>query len=305
MKFQHLLDILFILLQGVRVTASDLAKRLNISVRTVFRYMDELSVAGIPVIMTKGKGGGIELIPQYRLPAGYFTLNEYTALESAAKAMLMQTQDPALFSAIEKLHATVRPSVPETICGNILVDESNWGDRGAMTKAIKDCEKAVNESLRIVINYMSREGEGTTRTVDPHIMILKHGVWYIYAYCHMKNAYRTFKIGRIKEIRFTGEKFVKARLTTADIPLDFWYDESVLTEITLEMEKKVMPLVEDWLSVTTMQDRGDKIRAYVKLPENDETINKILSFGGDVRVLTPTRLRKKIKDAAYRVYSTF
>ena len=158
-----------------------------------------MSAAGIPIEVTRGRYGGISISDAYRLPAGYLSSEEYDSACNALRAWAAQVNDDAALSALEKIERQKKNDRRElTVTGNIIVDGGVWGDRGAFSDKMKACEKAVDECESIRIDYIARDGEHSTRIIDPHVLILKRNVWYVYAYCHSKGDWRTFKIGRIK-----------------------------------------------------------------------------------------------------------
>lgn len=305
MKYQIMVKMLMILLSRRKTTANELAQRFNISVRTVYRYVEELNVSGIPVDVTRGRYGGLSIADTFKLPVGYFTKGEYDAAIKAISAMLTQVNDENMASALEKLTRQMKNERRETsVCGNIIVDGSAWCEDRRFSDKMQLCERAVNEGLRLDIDYISRSGEHSRRIIDPHVLIFKNNVWYVYAFCHSKQDYRTFKIGRIKHASLTGETFTKKQFKREEIPLDFADLQKEKIFITLKIEKNALPDVEEWLGVDAVEPRGDGIYAEVLLPDDCGLINKILSFGGGVTVVEPEELKNKVKNAAKALYES-
>lgn len=301
MKYQNLIDMLTILLTRKSVTAGELAERYDISTRSVYRYVEDLIVAGVPVETTRGRYGGFYIPETYRLPSGYFTPDEYTAAINALTAMNDQINDQHTQSALKKLQSSSRGARTEFISGNIIVDCGSWGDQVKFSDKMNVCEKAVNEQRCIIIDYISRDGEHSKRVIDPHVLILKHGVWYVYAFCHTKQQFRTFKIGRIKRVEYTGEKFEKKKFSRDDIPLDFYYDDTDLLDVVLSIEGDRLPDVEEWLGIDNIEARDGGLVACVKLPNDEMLVDKILSYGGAVKVVEPAQLKRRVRRAAQKI----
>ena len=110
MKTQTLIGILFTLLDRQRVSAGELAQKYGCSERSIFRYIDELTCAGIPIDVVRGANGGICISDAFKLPRGLLTREEGLRLSEAIKAMCEQLRDPALLSAAKKFTAVRRPS---------------------------------------------------------------------------------------------------------------------------------------------------------------------------------------------------
>lgn len=303
MKYQIMIKILMVLLARRKTTAGELAARFDISVRSVYRYVEELSVSGVPVDVLRGRYGGITIADTFRLPAGFFTREEYASAINALHAFAAQVNDQAAVSALEKLERQQKLDKRElTVTGNIIVDGDAWGDMGKFSEKMRICERAVNECLCLGIDYISRDGEHSKRVIDPHVLIYKRNVWYVYAFCHTKQDWRTFKIGRIRQARFTDATFEKKPIRKDEIPLDFTYTADQLTDVELEISKDALADAEEWLGVDNIEPQGTALVARVRLPDDGSLVNKILGFGGGVKVLAPDGLKESVKAAAQKIY---
>lgn len=305
MKYQIMIKILMLLLSRRKVCAREIAERYEISVRSVYRYIEELCVAGIPIDVARGRYGGLTIADTYRLPVGYFTKDEYTAAVNALTAMSSQVSDEAVLTALEKLQRQIKSERADTsVSGGIIVDGGTWGDTKKFSDKMAVCERAVNESLCLDIDYISRSGEHSRRIIDPHVLIFKQNVWYVYAFCHTKQSFRTFKIGRIKSARFTGKTFEKREISREEIPLNFGYRSEELIELVLEIDKEKLPDAEEWIGIDNIEPRGKKFVAEVSVPDDDGLVSKILGFGGGVKVVSPAALREKVIAAAKNIIAT-
>lgn len=302
MKYQVMLKMLIMLTSKRQVTAKEIADRFEISQRSVYRYVEELNVSGVPVDVVRGRYGGIFIADTYRLPSGYFTRGEYDAVINALEAMGGQINDDNVTSALEKLARRRKEDKRElSVCGNIIVDGGSWADMGSFSEKMRVCEQAVKDSLSLDIDYISRDGEHSRRVIDPHVLIFKQNVWYVYAFCHSRQEFRTFKIGRIKLARFTGGKFEKKEISREDIPLNFEYSSEQLTEVTIEIKKDALADVEELIGVDNIEPKGNALIATVALPDDETLVEKILSYGGKVKVIAPTSLKERVKKAALAI----
>ncbi|MDE5789294.1 MAG: YafY family transcriptional regulator [Clostridia bacterium] len=302
MKYQIMIKMLMLLTSRRKVTAAEIADRFEISVRSVYRYVEELNVAGVPIDVVRGRSGGIYIADTFKLPSGYFTRGEYAATVNALTAMSSTMDDEDIISALEKLQRQQKADKRElSVCGNIIVDGGAWADLGKFPQKMKVCEQAVRDSMCLEIDYISRDGEHSRRVIDPHVLILKQNVWYIYAFCHTRQDFRTFKIGRIKGARFTGRNFVKKEITKDEIPLNFEYTSEQLIPVTLEIKKDALADVEEWLGVDNIEPRGNGLVATVSLPDDEMLVDKILGYGGKVKVLSPLPLKEKVRAAALAI----
>lgn len=304
MKYQIMIDIMMLLLSKRKLNAQEIANRYDISQRSVYRYVNELSLCGVPVAVSRGRYGGISIADTFRLPSNFFTPEEYDATVNALNAMSSQVSDKNVLSALEKLQSQQKADKrASNVCGNIIVDGGTWGDSKKFSDKMRVCERAVNEKKSLLIDYISREGEHTKRVIDPYVLIFKQNVWYVYAFCHTKQTFRTFKIGRIKQASFTGNTFERKEITRDEINLNFYYNSVTMVDVTLEIEKAALPDAEEWLGMDNIEPRGNAFIAHVTAPDDGGLVNQILSYGGAVKVLEPLDLREKVRAAAQKILS--
>ncbi len=302
MKYEIMFRIMMRLLQKRKITAREIAERYEVSVRSVYRYIEELIVCGVPIDVERGRYGGITIADTFRLPVGYFTKEEYAATVNALTAMSSQISDASIISAIEKLQSTQKNERRDlSVCGNIIVDGGAWGDGNKFSDKMFVCEQAVNERKSLLIDYISREGEHSKRVIDPHVLIFKQNVWYVYAFCHTKQEFRTFKIGRIRFATFTGAQFEKREISRDELNFGLSYSDKQMLNVTLEIEKSSLADAEEWLGVDNIEPRGESFVASMQLPDDNVLVNKILSYGGAVKVLDPPLLKERVKAAAKKI----
>ena len=302
MKYETMIKMLMYLLQKRKITARELAEKYDVSVRSIYRYVEELIISGVPIDIERGRYGGLTIADTYRLPTGYFTRGEYTATINALDAMASQISDENLIAAREKLESRQKSERSEmSVCGNIIVDGGTWGDGKKFTEKMQVCEQAVNECRSIIIEYISREGKKSRRTIDPYVLIYKQNVWYVYAFCHTKQEFRTFKIGRIKYATFTDRTFEKKQFTRDDIDLNFYYNVEELIDVTFKIEKNSLADAEEWLGIENIEPYGNAFIAHASLPDDDLLVNKILSYGGAVTVTAPQELKERVALTAQKI----
>ena len=177
MKYNIMLKILMLLLRKRKVTAAELARKYEISVRSIYRYVEELITCGVPINVERGRYGGLTIADTYLLPTGYFTKEEFEVTINALDAMASQINDENVISAREKLECKQKTERRETsVCGNIIVDGGTWADSKKFYDKMKVCEQSVNSCSALLIDYISREGEHSKRVIEPHVLIFKQNV---------------------------------------------------------------------------------------------------------------------------------
>ncbi|MBQ9118395.1 MAG: YafY family transcriptional regulator [Clostridia bacterium] len=299
MKFSTLLDVLMDVLQKRKVTASELAEKYETSTRTIYRYVDELSFS-VPIYVKRGRGGGICISDNYRLPVGFMNQTEYTAAIEALDATYAQLPEERFLSAKKKLTASRKPLSADTAfvggeSSTLLIDGGTWGDTQKFADKMRYISDCIHRAQTVEIEYRDRAGVASRRKIQPHLLILKQNVWYVYAYCLKQKDFRLFRLGRIYATFATGETFTRKAFKKEDLPLHFWVDESEAIDVRLQVDETALLDVQDWLGVENVKQSGEKWTANVRLPNDGALPKKIIGFGAGVTVLSPQSLKDKIK----------
>ena len=301
MKFMILIDILFELLAKRKITARYIADKHEISIRTVYRYIDTLSM-NLPVYVRRGRNGGICISDNYKLPKGFMTEEEYDAAIEALSAMYSQLPEERFLAAKRKLSAQVKTEMRDLTLsgelGTILIDSGSWGDTRKFSDKIRLFEECIREKLVLEIRYQSRVGEKTERKIEPHVLVFKQGVWYVYAFCRKQRAFRLFRLGRITSTFLTDEKFIRRPFKREDIPLNYWTSETDSLDVLFEISESAFADAQDWLGVETLSQRNGKWYAEATLPNDEALIRKIVGLGSGLKVLSPAELQTRVKAMA-------
>lgn len=306
MKYQIMIGILFTLLAKRRVSAGELAGKYDVSVRSIYRYIDEMTIAGIPIDVARGSRGGIFISDAYKLPKGMMTKEEYAQAIDAMLAINEQLKNPVLRSAIEKLSAQVKSEKFDiSLSGNILVDSGTWGDERKFSEKLALMERAIQNREVLEIDYTDRSGERTKRVILPHLLVHKQNIWYVYAYCKMRGAFRLFKLGRIRSVMRTEEIFERIPFSREDIPLSFWTNAENIIEARFEISPDTLPFAEEWLGVDNVLKENGKFFADIFLPDDDSLVGKILSAGAGFRVLSPLSLAERVQKEAKKIADSY
>ncbi len=305
MKFSILLEMVFDLLAKRKVTATYFAEKFGLSVRTVYRYVDDLSLAGLPIQVLRGREGGIYISDSYKLPKGFMTREEYEAAINALEIIYAQLPEDRFLDAKRKLSAQVKSEMRDfslsAEIGSILVDGGTWGDSGTFADKLHLLEEAIKERTALEVEYQSRDGEKTGRRIEPHVLVYKQGVWYLYAFCHKQRAFRLFRVGRILSTVKTDEHFVKRTFSRDEIPLNFSTMETDFIDVRLQIDESAFADVQDWLGAENLRQVDGVWQANVSLPNDDTLVRKILGMGTSVQVLSPTPLREKVAATAAKI----
>lgn len=291
MQINRLFEIVYILLNKKTTTAKELAERFEVSVRTIYRDIDTLSSAGIPIYASQGKGGGISLLDDYILNKSVLSENEQNEILFALQSLTV-TQNPETDKVLSKLSNLFNKNKVNWI----EVDLSPWGSDKNKTCEFTILKNAILNHQVIEFNYFNTSGEKSSRKVEPIKLSFKVNAWYLQGFCLSKNANRTFKISRMSNVQITPEIFTdrlqKELLeNTKEQKSQKWID--VQLKISPHGAYRVFDEFDE-KEITKNQDGSFMIET--ALPESEWLFSYILSFGTDIEVLTPQKIREMIRN---------
>ena len=296
MKYQMMLKILFLLLSRDRVSAKFIANRFDLSLRTVYRYIDELSLSDVPIYNIRGRNGGYTIADTFKLPAGYLTDEEIDAICSTLIELNKNLSSSIIETAVYKIKAISKNKAltPAISFSNLIIDGSTWGGQSDYGESLKLLQDAIESKRQLSVTYHNRNGEDTERIVDVHTLVLKQGLWYFYGYCHLRKEFRLFKVGRIQKAKLLEQTFERREIENIEKVLSTSSNE-VFEDVDLIINKSVVDDVVEWLGVQSVHKiGGGKITASFKAPINDYLVGKLLSFGGKVKVEAPLKLKNML-----------
>ncbi|WP_291649997.1 YafY family protein [Clostridium sp.] len=288
MKGNRLFEIIYILLDKKNVTAKELAEHFEVSQRTIYRDIEDLSQSGVPIYMTKGKGGGISLLSD-------FILN---------KAILSQEEKKEILAAMQGLNAVnksefngVSSKLSSFLGGDnenwIEVDFSNWDKNNTLGEKFTTIKNSIINKNLISFEYFNSNGKLLERIVEPLKLVFKGQGWYLYAYCREREDNRFFKLTRMSNINIILENFNRT------VPNKIFSEEDTgyyneLIHLKLRIDKKLAFRIYDEFHNYSLDDNGDFI-VNLDFPSGDWLFGYLMSFGEYIEVLEPLNIRDEIK----------
>lgn len=297
MKIQRLFEIVYILLDRKIVTAKELSEHFEVSVRTIYRDVEVLSEAGIPVYMSKGKGGGISLLPGFILDKTMITEEEKGEILSSLKAIsaVDLSADNNADSVLRKLGSLFGRADVDWI----EVDFSSWSDGEREAELFAKIKEAVIAKKIVHFSYVSVKGGESERIVEPLKLVYKGESWYLYGYCRKREDCRFFKLTRIHDFSVTKERFT--RLCPGNVlkkQKGKNYAEPV--KMKLKIGKEMAFRVYDEYEKYTHLDDGDFL-IETEFPNHEWAIYYVLGYGGNCEVLEPESVREQVKREVWRI----
>lgn len=287
MQINRLFEIVYILLERKTITAKELAERFEVSTRTIYRDIEILSQAKIPVYANKGNGGGIGLLEDYVLDKSVLSEEEQNQILFTLQSMeKISNQDEK--NILEKMSSIFNKSKTNWID----VDFSDWGTNGEQDQTFNLIRNAILKHNVIEFVYYNSYGEEKKRQAEPLQIYFKDKSWYLKAYCRLKQDYRLFKISRMKDIKLLNETFERELPQIKENKFDYKTIQLEL-EISKDMSYRVY---DEFKREDIIKNKNGDFIVKVEFPENDWVYGYILSFGENIKVLSPGYVKSIIKE---------
>jgi predicted DNA-binding transcriptional regulator YafY len=294
MRVDRLLSILLIISNKGLVTGKELAEHFEISLRTIYRDIDMLCEAGIPVASEGGKGGGFYLMEGYAIDKLHFKKDEIKTLNVMLENMKLLFGKNSQFSEILlKLKNTLMTNKEED---SLFINMSHFSMEEELKNYLNLINKGIEESRLLEFIYINRKIEQSHRTAEPVQLAFTSGNWHVIAFCRNRNEYRKFKLLRIRDLKLGGN-FTKRKESNEEISKifeDSYKNNSVM--VKLKFTDKIGEQLKEYFSKDKIRKNDDGSFIVEEIyPREEGLIKFILSFGLDCEVLGPDFLRQEIK----------
>jgi predicted DNA-binding transcriptional regulator YafY len=301
MKTNRLLEITLILLNKSTVTARELADRFDVSTRTIYRDIDELSAAGVPVYTNKGSGGGIALLEDYSLNKAMLTEHERDSLLLALKT-LQATKYPEIEGILEKIGAVFKKAAAANW---VHIDFSPWGSGPNEENKFLDIKRAILECKVVAFDYINADGVLSRRNIEPMQLTFKSQAWYVWGYCRTRRDFRTFRISRIRNMVVMNEDFVRRPLERAkDEEPAAPYRKNVTLKLRFQPED-LYRVYDDYDQDRITRNADGTYDVTMTFPEDEWVYGYIMSFGDRVEVLDPPHIRHIVRERMRKALKNF
>lgn len=307
MKIERLLAIIVLLLNRRRMTARELAERFEVSVRTIYRDIQTLNGAGIPVCSSQGHEGGISISENYTLSRQLLSLDDMLNIITMLKGVNGTLQNPDVERVIEKITALIPQEEESRYCNHMesfVVDITAWGMQERIAASLKIVHCAITDSLCTDFTYTDANGQKTRRKVEPHTLVFKNFGWYLLAFCRIRDDFRIFRLSRIRDLQSSSEHFL--RRECPDLQEIMTWKERPVVELKLRFNSAIRIKVEDYFAEEQLTIQSDgSILATFEMPEDDWILSFLLSFGSDVEVLSPQHWRELVQKKCTEIQNLY
>ena len=299
MKYTILLCILSDLLEHRHLTAGYLSEKYEISPRTVYRYVEILSAA-LPVQVKRGRGGGVSLSESYKLPAGYLSKAEFERVITALSQAYSDSLDEEFLAVKRKIAAQMKTETRTPACVGSAQDifVLNELTRGMKEKA-RVLEECIRDRMVTKVEYLHESQEKIQDRIEPHAIVFRENVGYVYAFSYKNRDFIFLPLGRIFTLVRTNERFAKRPIPPSSL-LDSPNVENPVF-VRLKIPQNALTKAQDKLGIETLREKEGEYFADISFPDEDTALYSLLTFGGGAEILSPSSLRSRLRELAQEI----
>lgn len=307
MKIDRLIAIIMILLEHEKVRVKDLAARFEVSSRTIYRDLDTINQAGIPILTTSGPGGGVEILATYKFEKRLFSTADIITLLMGLGSIQCNASSSEMINTLAKVKAMIPPTQQKQFeyhANQIKIDATPWLYTDEVADLIALIKSALAVQQLLQFEYRDIRNKTSVRQVEPYRLLLKGEDWYLQGYCLERADFRTFKLLRMQAVCVLPQKFelredFLLRLNSAHF-------NNQLHDVSLRLHISIKDaIVSRFGGGVLTPDGADYYIAKVKMPIDDLACNYLLSFGNKIKCMAPESLRVLLKQVLAELYQSY
>ncbi|WP_068497815.1 helix-turn-helix transcriptional regulator [Paenibacillus kribbensis] len=302
MKIDRLLSIVMLLLERDRVSSSKLAEMFEVTPRTIFRDIETINKAGIPIITYPGASGGIGIMEKYKIQKKIFTVADITALLLGLNGLHASMSSEEILNTIAKVKSLVSEEQLRFVESKMAIDPSPWFGKATIRPNFEQLQTALLRNLLISFNYLDQFDQLTQHKVEPYRLVLKDASWYLQAYCTTRQGFRMFRLSCMSSLTLHNEHF--SPKSFAFEPWDSTEKEQVILKLLIDESLRMY--MEGYCGKENIKPYKDnKLVAFFPFIENDYGYGHLLSFGDKCECLEPEHVRQEIYNRLQRSISKY
>ena len=303
MQIDQLFEFVYILIDKKQVTAKEMSKRFGVSTRTIYRWIEALSLSGIPVYSLKGRSGGIAISENYKLDKTLLSEEERLAIVSSVKALESLSGNPASLvnanlKAAEKLSHIVQSDTDW-----LEVDFAPWSPEGSEVRNLfGTLRDSILKKRQISFDYFTGDGRSEKRMVHPWKLIFRGQSWYLHGWCTSRKAERFFKLTRMRNLVLTSKSANITRSEAVAEPAQLPEYSAPLIQIKAKItEEKLSYLMDSFICSEIKTQKNGCVNVTFTAPDTSWLCEILLSFGPQIKIQSPARLKNKIAEMAEKI----
>lgn len=287
------------------VSARELAERFEVSVRTIVRDMETLSIAGIPVSSSTGASGGYEILDTFKLNKQITTMEDYLFIITALKGMCSAYDNKKINTTLEKLLTAGHYKDEEQ---RVFIDFGVVSEGKNIPGFVREIEEAIHNKSIVEFDYTDSTGQKSHRAVEPLALNYRWYAWYLLAYCTCKNDYRLFKLNRLNDLIVTDKPINYEHGNVPELLEKQWSNDTrryIPMKLLCKAEARV-PVMEYMKGkIVEERENGDFVMDTYVIENERIWFSMLLGLGDSVEVLEPREIIDKIKEKTLQIQNLY
>jgi predicted DNA-binding transcriptional regulator YafY len=296
LKIDRLLSIIMVLIEQNKISASKLAEMFEVTPRTIYRDIETIQAAGVPIVTYTGTNGGIGILENYKIDKKFFTKEDMITIMTGLGSISSSVTNSGLNKVLTKLQSLIPEDHTQEIklkSGQVVIDLTTWSGNKKLQANLIKIKEALNQRKYLIFKYLDGNGKSTERKVEPYQLLWKEEKWYINSYCTMRNDFRLFKLSRISYLKVLDETFSLREFDMEELRMN-WSEKRILNIKLLadvSLKEKILERCEEE-NITYC----GKNKMIVEFPfvDDDFGYELLLSFGNKCECLEPVEIREKL-----------
>ena len=300
MKIDRLIGILSILLQEEKTTAPELAKRFEVSRRTINRDIEDLCKAGIPIRTAQGSGGGISIMDGYRMDRTILTSKDMQMILAGLRSLDSVSGSQYYGQLMEKIQI----GSSKFISGrdSMLIDLSSWY-KGSLAPKIEVIQSAIENRHFIQFKYYAPSGE-SMRRIEPYYLVFQWSSWYVWGWCLDREDYRLFKLNRMERVVETEQGFMCRDVPMPDLSNEKIFPGGIKVKAFFTPDMK-WRLVEEFGSHCFTEVDDGRLLFTADYTDMENLVTWLMTFGAKAEVIEPKEVRDMIRRNAEEILQIY
>lgn len=309
MKINRIITIIMVLLQREKISGKELAEKLNVSLRTIYRDIQVIEGAGIPIITYQGSAGGISILKNYKISKGLFTKEDVIVLLKGLNLLSSPVlKESENLRTLEKIKSFLSEQELDEVTNNLnqlIVDLSPWFSKQNIDNKISIIRLALKEQLLLSFDYLSIRNKQATRLIEPYKLIFKEKEWYLQAFCLTKNDFRVFKLSKMSNIRKTKTKFIR-QTTPKAFSLFQTEMKKKIFKIKLLIDESLLERILDFCDEKDIKKLNEQqYLVNFDFIDDDYSYGILLGLGHQCICLEPEHIRHELIERAEKIIKSY
>jgi predicted DNA-binding transcriptional regulator YafY len=297
-----------LLLERGKMSAPELAEIFEVTPRTIYRDIETINLAGIPIVTYPGLHGGIGIMESYKVDKRLFTTSDIRTLLIGLSGIQSALGNSETNNALAKIKGMVpneQLSEAEKHAKHISIDLTPWQKDDKLEHSLQLIQSAMEQKTIIHFDYTNAQGISSRREVEPYRLLYKGNSWYLQGFCYHRNEFRTFRLYRIARLSHAEQTFTPREFEMQALDNSFSSNfPSIKVKILIDTIVKETIAGNYGEGVITSQE-GDRYIAEISLMDSEQGYNSLLLLGEHCECLEPPHIRKYIMDKAAVILAVY